>query len=128
MTVNQRIFSALGILIGVTIMGTLGFIFIEDYDFNDAIYMTVITLSTVGFGEVNPLSELGRFFTTFLIMVGFAGLAFAAHGLAESLIEKVWSRDTEIKRMKKKIYLKNHFLKCTGILYLLLKICSMVQE
>jgi voltage-gated potassium channel len=113
MTVNQRIFGALSVLLGITVVGTIGFIVIEKYDLFDALYMTVITLSTVGFGEVNPLSGIGRLFTTFLIMVGFAGLAFAAHGLVESLIEKVWNRGMETKRMKKKISsMKSHYIIC----------------
>ena len=63
--------------LGVLLMGTLGFRFIEGFTWIDAFYMTVITITTVGFGEVHPLSETGRLFTVFLIFSGF-GVAVVA--------------------------------------------------
>ena len=49
------------------VFGTSGFYLIEDLSFVDAIYMTVITLSTVGYGEVHPFSPIGRLFSVSLI-------------------------------------------------------------
>ena len=51
------------ILIVVFLGGTAGFVWIEGYDIVNAFYMTVITVSTVGFGEVQPLSDAGKVFT-----------------------------------------------------------------
>ena len=49
-------------------IGTIGYIIIEGYNFLEALYMTVITVASVGFNEVHPLSEAGRVFTIFLII------------------------------------------------------------
>ena len=75
--------------------------------------MSVITLTTVGFGEVKPLSAVGRGFTTFYILLGFGSLALAGHAIAESLLEKVFSERSGIKKMQKKISaLKSHYIIC----------------
>lgn len=75
--------------------------------------MSVITLTTVGFGEVKPLSGAGRGFTTFYILLGFGSLAIAGHAIAESLLEKVFSGRSGIKKMRKKISaLKSHYIIC----------------
>ena len=75
--------------------------------------MSVITLTTVGFGEVKPLSVIGRGFTTFYILLGFGSLALAGHAIAESLLEKVFSGRSGIKKMRKKISaLKSHYIIC----------------
>jgi len=75
--------------------------------------MSVITLTTVGFGEVKPLSGAGRGFTTFYILFGFGSLALAGHAIAESLLEKVFSGRSGLKKMRKKIsVLKSHYIIC----------------
>lgn len=75
--------------------------------------MSVITLTTVGFGEVKPLSDAGRGFTTFYILLGFGSLAVAGHAIAESLLEKVFSGKSGLKKMRKKISaLKSHYIIC----------------
>ena len=51
-------------------LGTTGYMLIEDWTVLDSLYMTVITLSTIGYGEVNPVSQPGRIFTLFLIVMG----------------------------------------------------------
>jgi voltage-gated potassium channel len=52
------------VVLGITGVGTLGYMVLEGWHFIDSLYMTVITLSTVGFGEVRPLSAVGRLFTS----------------------------------------------------------------
>ena len=75
--------------------------------------MSVIILTTVGFGEVKPLSGAGRGFTIFYILLGFGSLALAGHAIAESLLEKVFSGRSGIKKMRKKISeLKSHYIIC----------------
>ncbi len=76
---------------------------IEDYTFFEGFYMSVIAFTTVGFGEVKPLSVVGRGFTTFYILLGFGSLALAGHAIAESLLEKVFSGKSEIKKCEKRI-------------------------
>ncbi|MEM7183693.1 MAG: potassium channel family protein [Spirochaetota bacterium] len=63
-------------LLGLLITGSSGYMILEGWNFVDSIYMTAITISTVGFGEVHPLSPTGRLFTIVLLMggVGFYGI------------------------------------------------------
>ena len=104
---------ALGLCFIILLSGITGYMLIDNYSFLDAFYMTVITISTVGYGEVNPLSDQGRMFTTFLILTGFATLGFAGHAIAASLLAKVWSGDAEITKMRKKIdKLSSHYIIC----------------
>ena len=110
---NNRAIQALLLCAGVIVVGATGYMVIDDYPLLDAIYMSVITITTVGFGEIRPLSEAGRIFTTGLILFGFGCLAFAGHAVVESLLEKVWSGTSEIKKMQKKIAeLKSHYIIC----------------
>ena len=60
----------------VMLFGTLGYIFIDNFSLMDAIYQTGITFTTVGFGEIAPISNLGRIFTIFLIMALFCFFLF----------------------------------------------------
>ncbi|MBU0481512.1 MAG: NAD-binding protein [Proteobacteria bacterium] len=110
---NSRTVQALLLCTLITFIGAAGYMLIDDYPLLDAIYMSVITITTVGFGEIRPLSEAGRMFTTGLILLGFSCLAFAGHAVVESLLEKVWSGNSEKKKMQKKIdALKGHYIIC----------------
>ncbi len=68
------------------VVGTLGFRWIEKIPWLDALYMTVITLSTVGFGEVRPLGPLGKVFTSVLILLGVGTLGLLASKVTEAAI------------------------------------------
>lgn len=109
---NKSIVSLL--LLAATIAaGACGYHFIERYPPVDALYMAVITITTVGFGEIYPLSETGRMFTIGLILVGFVILGFFASSLAELMLERIWSGNLKGKRMKKQIArLKQHHIIC----------------
>jgi voltage-gated potassium channel len=79
------------VLISVPIMlvgiGTLGYRFIEtEYDLLDALYMTVITLATIGYGETHPLSDAGRIFTIFLILGGLFGFGYCYTEIVRSIV------------------------------------------
>ncbi len=94
-------------------MGTVGFMLIDGYTFVEAFFMTVITISSVGYGEIRPLSDEGRIFTIFLILTGIGSLAYAGHVVVESVLERVWKHDLKEKKMKKRISkLKDHFIIC----------------
>ena len=68
---------AILILITITLIGIEGYCFIENYSLLDAIYMTVITIATVGYEEVRPLSENGKIFTILLIVFSWGTFAYA---------------------------------------------------
>ena len=109
---NKSIVSLLLLVITI-FLGATGYHFIEAYPPIDALYMAVITIATVGFGEIHPLSQAGRLFTIVLILVGFVVLGFFGASLAELLLERVWSGNFRRKRMKKQLArLKNHHIIC----------------
>jgi voltage-gated potassium channel len=69
------------------IVGTFGYMLIDDYSFIDAVYMTVITVSTVGFGEVQTLSNEGKLFTAFLILAGLGVIAYFITTISQNLFQ-----------------------------------------
>lgn len=72
---------------GLVTLGTLGYLLIEDeYTFLDAVYMTVVTLSTIGYGETKPLSDTGRIFTICLILGGVFSIAYSAAEVIRSVV------------------------------------------
>jgi voltage-gated potassium channel len=84
---DRRLLFGVAMLVVLTVAGTLGFSFIEGMGLLDALYMTVITLSTVGYREVGPLSDAGRWFTIGLITLGIGAVFYAAGALAGFVIE-----------------------------------------
>lgn len=101
------------LLLGITFFGTAGYWLIDRYPPIDALYMSVITITTVGFGEIYPLSAPGRLFTVVLILLSFVVLGFVGHSLVESMLERIWSGTLLEKKMKKKIAkLDNHYIIC----------------
>jgi voltage-gated potassium channel len=71
-TINSRVGlrSAALLLIGITAIGTAGFVLVEEVSWLDALYMTVMTVSTMGFGDIAPETASGRLFTVVLIITG----------------------------------------------------------
>jgi hypothetical protein len=65
-------------LAGLGVIATIGYMIIEGYGWVDAVYMTVITLGTIGYGEIHPLGTGGRFFTVGVIMASFGTFVYAA--------------------------------------------------
>jgi len=93
--------------------GTLGYIIIDDFPLMDAIYQTGITFTTVGYGEIHPISNAGRIFTITLIILGFGVFSFSVGILVEVL-----NRGDLIRILKERsmLYnvarLKNHYVIC----------------
>ena len=83
----KRVGQALAMLGVVVAVGTIGYHTLEDMTILDALYMTVTTVSTVGFGEVHPLSHRGRAFTIGLILFEVSTMAWAAESTVEALLE-----------------------------------------
>jgi voltage-gated potassium channel len=101
------------LLVAIVIIGIIGYMFIERYNFLDALFMTIITMSTVGFQEVEPLSSAGRVFTSFLIVVSFGIFAYAVTTLTRYIVDGIFRHyfmDTKIRNQINK--LKNHTIIC----------------
>lgn len=94
--------------------GTLGYYFIEeDYSLFDALYMTVITLTTVGYGEVHPLSLRGRAFTIFLLLGGVFTLFYVATEMIRGIISGEVQGHLGRRRMERSLAkLENHLIIC----------------
>jgi voltage-gated potassium channel len=93
--------------------GTLGFILIDHYPVFDAFYMTLITISTVGYGEIHPLSHAGRIFNSFLIFFGVTIMLLAVGGMTQAIIELELNQYFGKRRIKKMIdLLQNHYIVC----------------
>lgn len=96
-----------------TVLGTLGFAALEDWSFADAFYMTVITISTVGFGEVHPLSETGRIFASFLIIGGLGTAIYTFTRLGQVVLEGELLGGLGRRRMRKELSsLREHHILC----------------
>ena len=75
------------VILVILIIGTLGYRIIESWSFLDSFYMTVITISTVGFSEIHPLSPTGRIFSIFLIFSGVGTAIYILTSGIQYLIE-----------------------------------------
>jgi len=110
---RQRILRVIILLLGVIVAGTIGYIVIERWSFFDALYMTVITISTVGYEEVHPLSNGGRIFSSALIVGGVGIMLYSATTLVQYIIEGHFPNIFGRRRMKEKIeQLKGHIILC----------------
>ncbi|MCP4566719.1 MAG: potassium channel protein [FCB group bacterium] len=106
-----RLSMAFGIL--TIVVGTGGFVIIEGWEILDALYMTIITLSTVGFKEMHTLSAGGRVFTIFLIFFGAFAAAFFIKSLAGMVLEGQLQAILGKRKMEKNVQkLKNHIIIC----------------
>lgn len=108
-----RVQLALLVLVGLVALGALGYVLLEGMSWLEAVYMTVITLTTVGFGEVRPLSSAGRVFTVLLIVMGVGAAAWAVRNAAEMIFgEGLWD-SMRRRRMQERIDgLEGHYLVC----------------
>ena len=93
--------------------GTLGFIVVEHYPPGDAFYMTLITITTVGYQEIHPLSPAGRVFNSFLIMFGVTIMLLAVGSMTQAIIELELNQYFGKRRKKKMIeQLHDHIIVC----------------
>ncbi|MCX6610435.1 MAG: NAD-binding protein [Acidobacteria bacterium] len=103
-------FSMMGCLI---LFGTLGFIIVERYHWFDALYMTVITLTTVGYYEVKALSAAGRVFNMVLLLVGVNAILFGVGMMTSTIIELQLDHYFDRKRRQRMIdSLHDHYIIC----------------
>ena len=95
-------------LLALLFFGSLGFVWLEGWNFFDALYMTVTTLSTVGYGEVHPLSPLGKIYNMGLILAGMGVLVYIITSMARVVVEG------EIKAALGKRKLLKHIKRLSG--------------
>jgi voltage-gated potassium channel len=102
------------IMLGMVLaVGTLGYMILEGWHLLDAFYMTVITITTVGYGEIRKVDDVGRIFTVFLIFMGMGIMAYTLGMVAQTMVElqvkSLWGR----KKLGSEIRLiRNHYILC----------------
>ncbi|MFC1867718.1 potassium channel family protein [Thermodesulfobacteriota bacterium] len=108
-----KIIKGIVILAVIVLIGTLGYMLIEKWSFFDSFYMTVITITTVGFHEVRTVSVEGRLFTVFIIFSGMGIIAYivgtAAQGMVDIQVRSIIGRRKLGLKIKS---IKEHYLIC----------------
>ncbi len=100
-------------IISVIALGTLGYVFLEDYKIIDAVYMTLITISTVGFGEVKALSETGKIFTIGLVMISFGAFGYILTSMVRVFFDGEYKKLIKFYKVRRKINnYSDHIIVC----------------
>ena len=110
--VRRIILSFIALILIVT-LGTLGYMMLEGWGVLDALYMSVITLATIGFKEVHDLSDLGKIFTIVLIVFGVSTLGYLVSSMVQLMFEGQIQRIYGRKKVEKRIdALHGHYIIC----------------
>jgi len=111
--VDSKLKLAIVLIIFVFITGIIGFRFLYDYSWVDALYMTIITVSTVGYGEVQPMDTYGKIFTSVFIISGLFIFGFGLSTITEHILNKNNIGNLKRNKMKKRINsFKGHIIVC----------------
>jgi voltage-gated potassium channel len=113
MSLQKRLAIAIMALLSILCVGTLGFHYLEDWNFLESLYATVVTLSTVGYGDFIPHSSEGMLFTVFLIIVGVGTMLYTVGLITETMIEgrlNIILGKGRLEKMIKKM--QNHYIIC----------------
>lgn len=109
----SRIYYFLGLITFIIAGGTSGYMVIEGWNFIDSLYMTIITISTVGFREMGELSVYGKLFTSFLIISSFGTFAYAITSITRYLVGGEYRRYLkEYKVMRETSKMRDHVIIC----------------
>jgi len=110
---KRRLILSIGLVVLVISFGTTGYTILERWDFLDSLYMTIITLTTVGFKEVHDLSDNGKIFTIALIVGGVGTMLYVlrigAQLILEGELQEIYGRKRLEKRLKE---LRDHYIVC----------------
>lgn len=110
---RSKIYLALSLMIAVLLIGVLGYRFLADYTWLNALYMTIITITTVGFTEVGPMDAQAKIFTVILIISSVFIFAFAISVITEYVLGRNSLQLLKKKKVKNQINnLSNHVIVC----------------
>ncbi|MGB5941437.1 MAG: NAD-binding protein [Leeuwenhoekiella sp.] len=100
---RSKIYFAIFLIISMLTLGILGFRYFAAYTWTDSVYMTIITISTVGFGEVEPLNPSAKIFTVFLILTSVIALGYAVSVITEYILSSSNYELLKIKKVQREI-------------------------
>ena len=110
---ESRIYKTLFLVFIILLLGVAGYMFLSNYTFVDALYMTVITITTVGFGEVKPFTPEEKIFTVFLILTSITVFGYAVSIFSEYLVSGRLFEQFKHRKVEKQIKsLKGHTIVC----------------
>ena len=113
MIIKSKIAKIGSLVISSIAIGTCGYMWLSGYNFVDALYMTVITVTTVGFGELQPFSPEEKIFTIFLILTSITIFGYAISAFSEYVVSGKLFEQLKQRRVEKQIaYLKGHTIVC----------------
>jgi voltage-gated potassium channel len=108
-----RFFIPLIIMLTLWLIGTIGYVLIDNYTWFNAFYMTIITVATVGYGEVEPLSNSGKIFTAFLILTSFGTFAYAVSSITKFVFDGEFNDFYKNRKLNASIdKLSDHIIIC----------------
>jgi voltage-gated potassium channel len=110
----RKQFRYAAILIGsVLLVGAVGFHFIEGWPYFDGLYMTLITMTTIGYGETHPLSQEGRIFNMFLVLAAVTSGGFLVGTFTQAMLEFELGKAVGKRRMERELAsLEGHYIVC----------------
>ncbi|MHB0754037.1 potassium channel family protein [Polaribacter sp. M15] len=110
---NSKIYKISILVTAILAVGTFGYMSFSSYTFVDALYMTVITVTTVGFGEVHPFTPEEKIFTIFLILTSITTFGYAVSAFSEYLVSGQFFEHFKHRRVEKQIAnLQGHTIVC----------------
>lgn len=110
---QTELIGGVGALVGVFVAGTLWYWLVEGWPWTDAAYMTMITLATVGYGEIHPLGDRGRLFTMTLILLGVISIGYIVNRFTEALIQGYFQERIRLRQRQRLMEtLANHYIIC----------------
>jgi voltage-gated potassium channel len=113
MNSTRHLIFSVFLIVFIIILGVTGYMMIEGWNLLDALYMTVETLTTVGYNEVHDMTRMGRIFTILLICIGVAFFLYVAGAVVQFMVEGRIRTILGRRRLDKKIdRLKNHHIIC----------------
>lgn len=98
---TSKIYIAVVLFLGAILLGVVGYTYMFGFSFIDGLYMTIITITTVGFSEVNPLNDESKLFTVFLILT-----SISIYGYVVTVVSEFFSNSTLMEELKKNKMLK----------------------
>ncbi len=111
--IRKKLFLSLCLIIFINAFGVIGYMVIEGWNFRDSLFMTVITITTVGYGEVHELTAAGEIFTIVLLVIGVSIILYLLGTAAKLLLEGELKDLIGRKRLERKINeLRDHYIIC----------------